>query len=131
MASIRKEFEIDAAPETVWAAMREIGEIHRKLAPGFVTDCRMDGDNARIVTFANGLVAREVIVDVDEQAHRVVWTIPEGRLEHYHASSQVISKGDRAAVVWIADFLPHDAKPAVAAMIDAGGAAMQKALGRK
>jgi len=131
MASIRKEIEIDASPETVWAAMRDVGEIHRKLVPGFVTDCKMDGEDARIVTFANGLVAREVIVDVDENACRVVWTIPEGRLDYYHASSQVFSKDGRATVVWIADFLPHDAKPAVAAMIDAGGAAMQKALGGK
>jgi uncharacterized protein YndB with AHSA1/START domain len=131
MASIRKEFSIDASPETVWDAMRNVGEIHRNLVPGFVTDCRMDGDDARIVTFANGLVAREVIVDVDEQARRVVWTIPEGRLKHYHASSQVITKDGRAAVVWIADFLPHDAKSAVMGMIEAGGAAMQKALGGK
>lgn len=131
MASIRNEFEIDASPEKVWDAMRDIGALHKRLVPGFVTDCKMDGADARIVTFANGLVAREVIVDVDESSRRVVWTIPEGRADHYHASSQVFSKGDRTSVVWIADFLPHEMKSAIAGMIDAGAAAMQKALGGK
>lgn len=131
MASIRKEFEINASPETVWDAMRDVGALHQRLVPGFVVDCKMDGADARIVTFGNGLVAREVIVDVNDEGRRVVWTIPEGRLEHYHASSQVFEKDGKAVVVWIADFLPHDAKPAVAGMIDAGGAAMQEALGGK
>jgi uncharacterized protein YndB with AHSA1/START domain len=130
MASIRKEIEIDAPPEVVWDAMRDVGALHTRLVPGFVTDCKLDG-NARIVTFGNGLVAREVIVDVDDEARRVVWTIPEGRADHYHASSQVFSNGGKATVVWVADFLPHEMKPAINAMIDAGAAAMRKALGRK
>jgi hypothetical protein len=130
MASIRKEFVIDAAPETVWDAMRDIGALHTRLVPGFVTDCKLDG-NARIVTFGNGLVAREVIVDVDDASRRVVWTIPDGRAEHYHASSQVFAKDGKTTVVWIADFLPHEIKPAIGGMIDAGAAAMQKALGGK
>lgn len=130
MASIRKEFEISASPETVWDAMRDIGALHTRLVPGFVTDCRLAG-NARIVTFGNGLVAREVIVDVDDQSRRVVWTIPEGQAEHYHASSQVFSKDGKTSVVWIADFLPHHLKPAIGGMIDAGATAMQKALGGK
>jgi hypothetical protein len=130
MASIRKEFVIDAAPDIVWDAMRDVGGLHTRLVPGFVTDCRLDG-NARIVTFGNGLVAREVIVDVDDALRRIVWTIPEGRADHYHASSQVFLNNGKATVVWIADFLPHEMKPAINAMIEAGAAAMQKALGGK
>jgi hypothetical protein len=131
MASIRKEFLIETAPENVWEAMRDLGALHTRLVPGFVVDCKMDGSGARIVTFGNGVVAREVIVDVDDAARRVVWTIPEGRLTHYHASSQVYDSGGKAKVVWIADFLPHEAKTTVAGMIDAGASAMQKALGGK
>ncbi len=130
MASIRKEFVIDAAPDIVWDAIRDVGALHTRLVPGFVTDCKLDG-NARIVTFGNGLVAREVIVDVDDELRRIVWTIPEGRADHYHASSQVFLSNGKAAVVWIADFLPHEMKPAINAMIEAGAAAMQKALGGK
>jgi hypothetical protein len=72
MATIRKEILIDAGPEAVWAAIRDIGAVHRRLTPGFVVDTRLDGD-ARIVTFANGLVARELIVDIDEQARRLAY----------------------------------------------------------
>jgi len=38
MASIRKEILIDAPPEDVWAAVRDVGAVHRRLAPGFVVD---------------------------------------------------------------------------------------------
>ena len=65
MASIRKEVAIDATPEHVWSALRDVGELLARLVAGFVTDCRLDGD-ARVVTFANGMVARELIVDVDD-----------------------------------------------------------------
>jgi len=71
MASIRREVRIDARPETAWDALRDIGALHTRLVPGFVTDTRLE-DGARIVTFGNGMVARELIVDVDETARRVV-----------------------------------------------------------
>ena len=38
MASIHKEALIAAAPTEVWAAIRDVGAVHRRLAPGFVTD---------------------------------------------------------------------------------------------
>jgi hypothetical protein len=65
MASIRKETVIDTRPEDAWAALRDWGALHERLAPGFVTDTRRDGDN-RIVTFANGSVVREVLIDLDD-----------------------------------------------------------------
>jgi carbon monoxide dehydrogenase subunit G len=130
MATIRKEFVIDAAPEAVWDAMRDVGALHRRLVPGFVTDCKLEG-NARIVTFGNGIVAREVIVDVDDQARRIVWSATGERLSHHNASSQVFAEGGKTKVVWIADLLPNEMKPAISGMIDAGANAMQKALGGK
>ncbi len=66
MASIRREIVIEARPADVWDAIRDVGAVHTRLAPGFVTDTKMDGD-ARIVTFGNGLVARELIVDVERR----------------------------------------------------------------
>lgn len=130
MATIRKEFVIDAAPETVWDAMRDVGALHTRLVPGFVTDCKVEG-NARIVTFGNGIVAREVIIDVDDQARRIVWSATGERLSHHNASSQVFAEGGKTKVVWIADLLPNEMKAAISGMIDAGAGAMQKALGGK
>lgn len=64
MASIRTEITIERAAKDVWEAVRDVGAVHRRMAPGFLVDTVMDGE-ARVVTFANGLVARELIVDVD------------------------------------------------------------------
>ena len=130
MASIRKEMTIDVPPEQLWAAMRDVGALHTRLVTGFVTDCRMDGD-ARTVTFANGMVARELIVDVDERDRRVAWAAVGGRLTHHNASTQVFDASPgRSRVVWIADLLPNELAPAIEAMIEQGVAAMKRTLER-
>ena len=129
MACIRKELELDAPPAAVWAAFRDIGAVHTRLARGFVTDCRMDGAD-RIVTFANGLVAREVIIDVDDQAMRLAYSARSERLAHHNASFQILDQGNGGCrVVWIADVLPHAAAQMVGAMVDQGLACMRKTLG--
>jgi len=127
MASIRREISIAATAERVWDALRDVGALHTRLVPGFVTDCRLDGD-ARVVTFANGIVAREVIVDVSDEQRRIAWTAVGGRLTHHNASAEVFAEGQSSRVVWIADLLPHEMAPAIAGMIEQGLAAMQQAL---
>lgn len=88
----------------------------------------MDG-GARIVTFSNGLVARELIVDVDEEGHRLVWAAVGGRLTHHNASLQVLAEGERCSrVVWIADLLPNALAPAIAGMIEQEMGAMRQTL---
>ena len=72
MASIRREIEIAVKPETAWESLRDVGAVHTRLARGFVTDVRMEGGD-RIVTFGNGAVVRERIVDVDDAGKRVAW----------------------------------------------------------
>src|SRR6187402_3496707 len=88
MASIRKELRLDASAEHVWDAVRDVGAVHERLGPGFLLDARMDGD-ARIVTFANGMVVREPIVDINDEDRRVAWAAVGGQFEHYNASVQV------------------------------------------
>lgn len=130
MASIRKEILVRARPEAVWDALRDVGAIHRRLAPGFVTDVRLD-DGARVVTFGNGMVVRELIVDVDDQARRVVWAAVGGRLTHHNASAQVFDAGNgQTRFVWIADLLPHELAPTIAGVMDQGLAAIQRTLER-
>lgn len=130
MASIRREVRIDARPETAWAALRDIGALHTRLVPGFVTDTRLE-DGARIVTFGNGMVARELIVDVDENARRVVWSAVGGRMTHHNASAQVFPDGAAGCrFVWIADLLPNEVAPAIAAMIEQGLAVIKTTLER-
>ena len=128
MASIRREIVIDLQPERVWDAVRDVGAPHKRLAPGFVVDAKMDGD-ARIVTFADGFVVREPIVDLDDEARRLAWAATGGRLTHYNASMQVFPEdGGRSRVVWIADLLPHEFKGYVAGNIEKGLDLMKKTL---
>src|SRR5438067_8656910 len=105
MASIHKEIIIDANPADVWDALRDFGALHTRLVPGFVTDTKLEGD-ARIVTFANGTVAREVLVDCDDKRRRLVYAIKSERLTQHSASAQVFPEGEaRTRFVWIADVL--------------------------
>ncbi|MFL6650473.1 MAG: SRPBCC family protein [Sulfurifustaceae bacterium] len=130
MASIRKDLLIDASADDVWAAVRDVGAVHRRLAPGFVTDTRIDGD-ARVVTFANGVVARELLVDVDDEQRRLAYSVVGGRAKHHHASMQVFPEGDgRSRLVWITDVLPHEIAVPIGNMVDQGCAVMKRTLDR-
>ena len=131
MASIRKEFLIEALPVDVWAAVRDVGALHTRLAPGFVIDTRLE-EGARIVTFANGAVARELIVDVDDAARRLAWAVVGGRITHHNASLQVFAECEGASrAVWIADLLPNELADAIRGMIEQGSAAIKRALERQ
>ena len=130
MASIHEEIQVRARTEDVWDAVRDVGSPHTRLAPGFLLDTRME-EGARVVTFANGLVARELIVDVDEASRRIAWSVVGGRMTHHNASLQVFPDGDgRTRVVWIADLLPHELAPAIRGLITEGMAVMQRTLER-
>src|SRR6187200_1532748 len=118
MASIQKDIIIDARPEDVWDALRDFGALHTRLVPGFVTDTRLDGD-ARIVTFSNGSVAREVFVGSDDKRQRLAYAIKNERLTQHSASAQVFAESDgRTRFVWIADVLPNEIAPYMDAQMD-------------
>ena len=130
MASIRREIQINARPETAWAALRDIGALHTRLVPGFVTHTRLE-EGARVVTFGNGMVARELIVDIDDEACRVVWSVVGGVMTHHNGSAQVFPNGATGCrFVWIADLLPNEVAPAIAAMMDQGIAVIKQTLER-
>jgi carbon monoxide dehydrogenase subunit G len=130
MASIRKEISIAVPAEQLWDAMRDVGALHTRLVAGFVVDCRLEGES-RTVTFANGMVATELIIDVNDADRRVAWSAVGGRLTHHNASAQVFADGDgNSRVVWIADLLPHELAPSIAGMIEQGLAAMKQTLER-
>ena len=130
MASIRKEIFTTARPDQVWDAIRDIGALHTRLVPGFVVDTRLE-PGERIVTFSNGMVVREPIVDIDDNAQRLVWSAIGGSLTHYNGSVQVFADaGGQTRVVWIADLLPNEAAAGVGLMMEQGMAVMKKTLDR-
>ncbi|MEV1243003.1 SRPBCC family protein [Nonomuraea sp. NPDC050022] len=129
MAAIHKETVLDVPAERVWAVLREAGRVDL-LAPGFALECRMEGD-VRIVTFFNGAVAHELILDVDDEARRIAYAMVDSPLglRHHNASSTVVDEGDgRSRFVWHADLYPEEAVPVVAEFMDRGLSAMKNAL---
>jgi hypothetical protein len=131
MASIRHEVTIETAAEKVWDAVRDVGAIHTRLAPDFVTDTKVEG-GARVVTFANGMTAKELIVDVDDAARRLVWAVVDSpRLTHHNASMQVFPEGPgRCRAVWTADILPSELAGYMRGLIEQGMNAIKKHLER-
>ena len=127
MASIHKEVLLDVPVERVWAALRDAGNAHHLFA-GVLTDAKLDGD-LRTVTFANGMVARERIIDVDEERRRVAYAAQGPPFTHHSASMQVFAEPDgRSRFVWISDFLPSDVASKIAPLIDGGCGALKRNL---
>jgi hypothetical protein len=124
MASIHKEMLLDAPAEQVWAAIRDVGEIHTRFAREFVTGTRVESAS-RFVTFANGMTVREQIVDIDDNVRRLAYSIVEWKLTHHNASFQVFPVGRaRSRLVWIADLLPDDMADLVDGFMEQGCAAI-------
>jgi carbon monoxide dehydrogenase subunit G len=130
MTTLHDQVIIDASPDAVWDAMRDIGALHTRLVPGFVTDTRLETPDVRVVTFFNGMTVREPIVSVDDELRRIAWTASGESLPftHYNSAAQVFAEGNRSRVVWTADFLPAEPAPFVATMLEEGLAAMKQAF---
>lgn len=130
MPSIIKSIEIDQPAEAVWDAVADFGAVHRRFAPGFVTNVELV-PGGRMVTFASGLVVKELFLGLDQDARRLAYSVRSDRFEHHSASFQVAEAGrGRCRLTWIADVLPDAAAPALAGMMDQGLQAAQATLGR-
>jgi hypothetical protein len=128
MAYIRKEILINASPQDVWSAVGDWGALHERLVPGFVVDTALDGKD-RIVTFSTGMVLREVLIALDEQARRLSWSVVDGPYTHHNASAQVLSEGESACkFVWIADLLPDELATATSEAMEQGTKVVKRTL---
>ena len=129
MVSIYREIDILVDPEHVWDAIRDVGAVHTRLAPGFVADVRMEGD-VRIVTFVSGRVVPERIVGIDDANRRMAYAavgVPERK--HHNAAFQVFDNGQGGSrLVWITDVLPDTLADAFAENMEKGLAATKHQL---
>ena len=128
MASIQKEIKVRRPRGVVWDAVRDVGAIHKRLVPGFVVDCRLEGDS-RYLTFGNGTTMREIIVDVDDRTFRHSWSARGEPFTHHNASIQVFAEDENTCrLVWIADLMPNEIVGAIAEMIEKGLSPMKATL---
>jgi hypothetical protein len=128
MASICKDIPLAVDVDTAWAAIRDVGRPHLVFTP-VLAGTELDGDD-RIVTFANGLVVRERIVDLDDTARRLAYTVVDGPFTHHHATFTVTAESDGSScLTWVADLLPDEVAPMVEELMDQGASAAAATLG--
>jgi hypothetical protein len=118
MATIQRTIGVDVPISEVWDAVRDFGALHQRLAAGFATATRLEGED-RLVTFFNGSVYRERLISSDDEQHRLAWTIVDGPWTHHNGCVELFAQSDqRTRFVWTTDLLPHETADATAAMVD-------------
>ncbi len=131
MATIYLETEINRDPAEVWAVISDWDQGPSRMAPGFVTNTVRDGED-RIVTFANGAVAREIKLGQDDARRRLAWSVVGNpNMTHHNGAFEVHDAGGgKSRVTWIADVLPQPAADVFRQMMTHGLAVMTQALRR-
>ena len=130
MATIYKEFLVNAPPDFVWEAIKDVGAVHTRLAQGFVTNTVLTG-SIRTVTFVNGFTVSEQIVTVDDERARLVYSSVGGRASHHNAYFQIFPVLDeQSRVLWVTDLLPEEMLAPIAQMVELGSSAIQQTLER-
>ena len=128
MAAVHVETRIRASAQQVWQALAATGEAHRAFA-GVLKDCRLESEDLRIATFANGMVVKERIVSVEPQRMRVAYGVIESQFVHHSASMQVVARGENeCAFIWIADVLPHAAAAMITPLMEQGARALRNVM---
>lgn len=123
MATARAELRIAADADAVWKVVGDFETGPLKMPPGHVIECRTDWD-IRTVVFADGTVARERLVAIEDSQRRIAYAVLGGTVkpEHDNASMQVVPLGYRSCrLIWIHDVLPNDLAKALAAAMREGG----------
>lgn len=129
MTTIHSNIDIDASADAVWDVVADFGAVHTRFAPGFVTDVTLE-PGARVVSFADGTVFRELFLGSDSTLRRLAYSIRDPLFEHHSAAFQVEPLGqERCRLHWTADVLPHHLGATVAGMMQGGLAVAKDTLG--
>lgn len=128
MATIRVERMIEVSPEDAWEVLADWGAPHERLVPGFVVETELDGED-RVVTFFNGAVARERLIERSEEERRLVWSIVDGPYTHHNGAAQILANEDGTTrFVWIADLLPNEMATVTGELMERGVETVKQSL---
>ena len=92
VGSLTQVVVVDALPDRVWAAVRDVGGVHTRLLPDRVLKTTVEGDTRTLVMPDRHQVV-ELILDVDGEARRLAYCAVAGArpaLRHHSASFQVL-----------------------------------------
>jgi hypothetical protein len=131
MASITEQVTVSIDADQAWAALRDVGRAHELFAPVLVKGS-LEGE-VRTVTFANGMVVDERILDVDDERRRVAYAALNGPgMEYHHASMQILDGGPgRCQFLWITDVHPTAVVANITPLITNGAQALKKNLEKR
>ena len=128
MATITRELLIDASPDAVWERMSDVGALNQLI--DFVGDVTLDSDRRYCDLGGEGELD-ELIGSVDPDRKRFVYSIRKSPFgfEHHSASWQAFADDDGGTrLVWVTDFKPDAAAPALEHVIYQGAASIERAL---
>lgn len=130
MPSIHSQVLVDVGLDVAWDEVRKVGDAHTLFAP-VLQDSRLHGDT-RTVRFADGMIVRERILDLDDARRRVAYTATDvPGMTYHHASMQIADAGPgRCLFIWITDFMPAEIRPTLATLIEQGTKALKTNLER-
>jgi Polyketide cyclase / dehydrase and lipid transport len=126
-ATIRIETPIAASVTDVWSAVRDVGAVSSRLAPGFVVESRIE-DDLRTIRFANGAVVHERIVSIDDGMHRLGYSVIDGLPAFHFASIEVVSDKAGSKLIWTADVLPDAVTARIRTLMEEGLATIKSTL---
>lgn len=126
--TIGKTFVTNVPADQVWEALADVYALPTRLAAGFVTTSRRDGDD-RLLTFANGMEVRERILAIDEAQRQVVYSAIGGEMSFHRAAATVTTRPDgQTQFDWTAQVSPAELAPGMDAMMEVGAAAIKRTL---
>ncbi len=130
MASIRTEFVINVNAARVWQVIGDWADGPLRMARGLVVSSDAEG-TMRVVTFANGMIARERMVSRDDEDRRIVYSMVGDtvRPEHDNAVMQIAPDGaDRCRFIWTRDVLPDELAESLRAGMEEAGTVITRTL---
>ena len=126
MATIYREFDVEAPVDRVWEAISDVGAPNKMIT--FLGEVTLEGDR-RTCELGDMGTLEELIVTVDEENRRVVYSIRESpfNMTHHSASMQTFPNGNGGSkFVWTIDLYPDEA--ADPQVIDASVESIKAAL---
>ena len=81
------------------------------------------------VTFLNGTVLRERVIDLDDDTRRLAWSIVDGPYPHHNGVAEVLADDDCGTVFqWTTDLLPDELAPRTSELMELGLQAIKRTL---
>lgn len=105
MATIHKQFQVNAPIEQVWSKMSDLSSVHTLF--GMLQNTALEGDQ-RVCRTQDGGELKELIVSIDPGQKRLVYAITESpfNFEFHCASWQAIPNGESTIFEWYTDLKP-------------------------